>query len=143
MREREREGGERERENHIATLKIIIEYSIEWQSPLYIYFIDFVKAFDSVDRDVAWMLMHHYGMPATFVKLIQQTYENSTCQVIHNGKLSETFEVKTGVRQGCILSTLICIMVLTQRKQTNTWLRLESTKKKNRQTQNYLEEINS
>ena len=53
--------------------------------------------------------MHHYGIPTKFVTLIQQMYENSTCQVIHNGKLSETFEVKTGVRQGCILSSLISL----------------------------------
>ena len=47
-----------------------------------------------------------------FVTLIQQMYENSTCQVIHNEKLSKTSEVKTGVRQGCILSTLMFIMVI-------------------------------
>ena len=98
--------------DHIATLRIIIEQSIEWQSPLYINFIDFEKAFDRVDRDVIWMLTHHYGIPAKFVTLIQQMYENSTCQVIHNGKLCETFEVKTGVRQGCILSSLMFIMVI-------------------------------
>ena len=98
--------------DHIATLRIIIEQSIEWQSPLYINFTDFEKAFDSVDRDVIWMLMHHYGIPAKFVTLIQQMYENSTCQVIHDGKLSETFEVKTGIRQGCILSPLNFIMVI-------------------------------
>ena len=83
--------------DHIATLRIIIEQSTEWQSLLYINFIDFEKTFESVDRDVIWMLMHHYGIPVKFVTLIQQMYENSSCQVIHNGKLSETFEVKTGV----------------------------------------------
>ena len=36
--------------NHIATLRIIIEQSTEWQSPLYINFIDFEKVFDSIDR---------------------------------------------------------------------------------------------
>ena len=36
--------------DHIATQSIIIEQSIKWQSPLYINFIDFEKAFDSVDR---------------------------------------------------------------------------------------------
>nr|CAH8861970.1 unnamed protein product [Trichobilharzia regenti] len=30
---------------------IIIEQSLEWQSPLYLNFIDFEKAFDSVDRE--------------------------------------------------------------------------------------------
>ena len=50
--------------DHIATLRIIIEQSIEWQSPLYINFTDFEKAFDSVDTDVIWMLMHHHGILA-------------------------------------------------------------------------------
>ena len=34
---------------HIATLRII-EQSIEWQSPLYLTFVDFEKALDSIDR---------------------------------------------------------------------------------------------
>ena len=42
--------------------------------------------------------MHQYRIAAKFVTRIQQMYENSTCQVIHNGKPSETFEVKTGLR---------------------------------------------
>jgi len=36
--------------NHIATLSIIIEQSIEWSSSLYTCFFDFEKAFDSVDK---------------------------------------------------------------------------------------------
>ena len=51
--------------------------------------------------------MHHYGIPAKFVTLIQVI-----SQVINHGKLSEIFEVKTGVRQGCILSPFIFIMVI-------------------------------
>ena len=75
----------------------------------------------SVDRDVIWLLTHHYGIPAKCVTLIQQMNENSTCQVIHNGKLSETFEAKTDVRQGYILSPLIVIMVID-------WIRRETVK---------------
>nr|CAH8856167.1 unnamed protein product [Trichobilharzia regenti] len=40
--------------DQIATLRIIIEQNLEWQSPLYLNFIDFEKAFDSVDRKVIW-----------------------------------------------------------------------------------------
>ena len=56
--------------DHIATLRIIIEQSKEWQTPLYLNFIDFEKAFDSVDRNVIWQLMHHYRIP----QLIQDLY---------------------------------------------------------------------
>ena len=37
--------------DQIATLRIIIELSVEWQSSLYISFIDFEKALDSVNRE--------------------------------------------------------------------------------------------
>ena len=46
------------------------------------------------------------------IHLIQQLYENAACQVIHNGKLTEPFEVKTGVRQGCLLSPMIFLIVV-------------------------------
>ena len=36
--------------DQIASLRIIMEQSLEWNSPLYISFIDYEKAFDSVDR---------------------------------------------------------------------------------------------
>nr|KAG5711950.1 hypothetical protein BaRGS_026391 [Batillaria attramentaria] len=98
--------------DHIATMRIIIEQSLEWQTPLYSTFVDFQKAFDSVDREVIWKLMSHYGFPPKFVNIIRQLYEDATCQVTHDGKLTEPFTVRTGVRQGCILSPTIFLMVV-------------------------------
>ena len=45
---------ERSCTDQIATLRIITEQSLEWNSGLYLAFIDFEKAFDSVDRDAMW-----------------------------------------------------------------------------------------
>ena len=56
--------------------------------------------------------MYHYGFPPKFVAIIQQLYEDATCQVIHDGKLTEPFSVQTGVRQGCLLSPTIFLMVV-------------------------------
>ena len=106
--------------DHIATMRIIIEQSLEWQTPLYSVFVDFQKAFDSVDRDVIWRLMHHYGFPPKFITIIQQLYENASCQVIHDGKLTEPFSVQTGVRQGCLLSPTIFLLVVD-------WIMRQST----------------
>ena len=39
--------------DQIATLRIIIEQSLEWNSPLYVNFVDYEKAFDSVHRETA------------------------------------------------------------------------------------------
>ena len=40
--------------DQIAMLRIILEQSLEWNSPLYINFVDYEKAFDSVDRQTLW-----------------------------------------------------------------------------------------
>ena len=98
--------------DHIATLRIIIEQSIEWQSSLYITFVDFEKAFDSLDREVMWSLMGHYGIPQKFISIIKEMYQDSTCRVIHNGKLTDSFDIKTGVKQGCLLSPIIFLMAI-------------------------------
>ncbi len=44
----------------IFILRNILEQCIEWQATLYINFIDFEKAFDSVHRDSLWEIMRQY-----------------------------------------------------------------------------------
>ena len=43
----------------VFILRNIIEQSIEWQAPLYINFVDFTKAFDSLDRSRLWKILRH------------------------------------------------------------------------------------
>lgn len=46
--------------DQIATLRIIIEQSIEFQTSLHLNFVDFEKVFDSIDHLVLWTLLRHY-----------------------------------------------------------------------------------
>ncbi len=103
---------ERSCTDQIATLRIIIEQSVEWNSPLYINFIDFEKAFDSIDRESLWQLMKHYGIPDKYIRLIKNTYTGMQCQVLHGGGASPKFEVRTGVRQGCLLSPFLFLIAI-------------------------------
>ena len=89
--------------DQIASLRIIVEQSLEWNSPLYINFIDYEKAFDSVDRETLWKLLRHYGVPKKIISLIRCTFQDMSCKIADAGQLSESFEVKTGVWQGCLL----------------------------------------
>jgi hypothetical protein len=98
--------------DQIASLRIIVEQSLEWNSPLYINFIDYEKAFDSVDRETLWKLMRHYGIPEKLVSLVRATYEDMQCKVEHAGQMSDSFEVKTGVRQGCLLSPFLFLLAI-------------------------------
>ena len=84
-----------------------MEQTIEWSSPLYLLFVDFEKAFDSVDREAMWRILRHYGIPDKIINMLKVQYEGFTCQVLHGGTMTEPIEVKTGVRQGCLLSPLL------------------------------------
>ena len=80
--------------------------------PLYINFIDYEKAFDNVDRETMWKLLRHYGFPKKIISLIRCTFQDMSCKIVHAGQLSESFEVKTGVRQGCLLSPFLFLLVI-------------------------------
>ena len=49
--------------DQIETMRIILEQSLEWQSPVYIKFIDFKKAFNMIDRSTMWRIIRHYVIP--------------------------------------------------------------------------------
>lgn len=97
--------------DHIATLRIIVEQSLEWNSSLYVTFIDFEKAFDSVDHTTLWKNLNYYSIPEKFTNLIKASYNNSTIRVIHDGQLSEPFQARPGVHQCCLLSPLLFLLV--------------------------------
>ena len=75
-------------------------------------FIDCGKAFDSVDRDTLWQVMRPYSIPEKFISLIKTIYQGILCRVVHGGQLSEKFEVTADVRQGCLLSPFLFLLVI-------------------------------
>lgn len=98
--------------DQINTLRIIIEQSVELRSPLYLLFVDYEKAFDSVNRECIWAELRNIGVPDKIISLIRKSYEAFECKVLHEGKLSEPFKTQSGVRQGCLLSPLIFLVVM-------------------------------
>jgi len=64
-------------------------------------FVDYEKAFNNLDRNVLWDLMANYGIPSKIISLvIKNTYEGANCRILHEGDLTESFSIKSGVRQG-------------------------------------------
>ncbi|VDO84135.1 unnamed protein product [Schistosoma margrebowiei] len=106
--------------DQIATLRIIVEQPIEWNLLLYINFIDYEKAFDNVDRITLWKLLRHYGVPQKIVNIIRNSYDGLNCKIVHGGQLTKSFEVKTGVRQGCLFSPFLFLLVIDWIMKTST-----------------------
>ena len=81
-------------------------------------FVDFKKAYDSIDRNTLIKVMEEFGIDDKSIKLIQQTLTNTRSQVKFLGEWSEPFEIVTGVRQGDGLSPILfnCILEKTIRE---------------------------
>ena len=105
---------------HIFTLRQILEQCQEWKTPCYVNFIDFEKAFDSIHRESLWCILRHYGIPCMIVTIIKMLYEGFKSKVICGQNLTEEFDIKTGVKQGCILSPfLFCLAIDWIMKRTD------------------------
>ena len=98
--------------DQVFILRNIIEQSHEWQSSLYLNFIDFEKAFESVHTDSLWIIMKAYGIPLKIVELVKALYNNFECAVIEESELTEWFKIETGVKQGCNLSGFLFLLVI-------------------------------
>ena len=90
--------------DQIFTLHNIIEQCTEWQRQLYINYVNFEKAFDSIHRECLWRILRAYGIPQQIVLVIKSFYNNFKGRV---GNSESSFDVKTCVRQGCPMSALL------------------------------------
>jgi hypothetical protein len=98
--------------DQIFALRQIIDKVTALKEPLLINFIDFRKAFDCIHRMSVWNILRCYGIPEKVIKVIQSFYEDSRCAVRADGEVGEWFQIITGVRQGCVLSPMIFLLVM-------------------------------
>merc|ERR1712030_212411 len=78
--------------------------------PLYLAFIDFKKAYDSIDRRKLIELLVDYKVNPQIIDIIVQMY-NEDYTVIQLGNMKQKINVTGGIRQGCCISTLLFKMV--------------------------------
>ena len=90
--------------DQIFVLRNIIEQCTKWQRELYINFADFQKAFDSIHRECLWKILRSYGIPSKITSIIKSFYHNFSCSIQNSNIM---FPVKTGVRQGCVMSSFL------------------------------------
>ncbi|XP_039403554.1 uncharacterized protein LOC120409474, partial [Mauremys reevesii] len=98
--------------DQIFVLRMIMEQSLEWNSPLFINYLDFKKAFDSIRHPSLWNILKTYGFPPKVINILKDMYADNKCCVHHEGQWSEWFHVRTGVRQGCVISPILFLVVI-------------------------------
>lgn len=96
----------------IFALRNIINKTIDCNMPVYLHFIDFQKAFDSIHRDTMWKIVKSYGIPTKLINVMKAIYEDTKCCIRVGDSDTRGFKIETGVRQGCILSPFLFILTI-------------------------------
>ena len=98
--------------DHIYVLTTVIRNRKLQGRQTFLCYVDFSKAFDSVNRDCLWFKLMNIGIHGNILNLIKSMYENLEACVRVNGQLTDWFSVNSGVRQGDNLApTLFAIFV--------------------------------
>ena len=96
--------------DHIFVLRNLLEQCHEWQRKLLVNIVDLYKAFDSLHRCSLWEMLRNYGIPNKTVQLIKQLYANFSCTI--NSEADSSYLVKSGLRQGCAMSSVLFIIAI-------------------------------
>ncbi|BHF64437.1 hypothetical protein SprV_0200744100 [Sparganum proliferum] len=71
---------------------------------LYSSVADLTKAFDTVNREGLWKIIHKFGCPKGFNQMMRQLHSGMIARVTDNEAVSEAFSVTNRVKQGCVLA---------------------------------------
>ncbi|XP_072172338.1 uncharacterized protein [Diadema setosum] len=95
-----------------STLNIVIEINSLNKMQTFVAYLDAAKAFDTVWHNGLLLKLFKAGVHGSLWLLVRNLYEGLTAKVWWNGRTSEPFHVRQGVRQGGILSPLLYLVYI-------------------------------
>ena len=97
---------------NLLLVKEMIEYCNEEDIEGSMIMMDFMKAYDRIDRGAMMETLKTMGFGDKIIGTVKVLYAQSIARLVMNGEMGEIFETKGGVRQGCPLSPYLFIIVL-------------------------------
>uniref|UniRef100_A0A4X1W0R5 RNA-directed DNA polymerase n=2 Tax=Sus scrofa TaxID=9823 RepID=A0A4X1W0R5_PIG len=74
--------------------------------------VDAEKAFDKIQHPFLIKTLQNVGIEGTYLNIMKAIYDKPTANIILNGEKLKGFPLRSGVRQGCLLSPLLFNIVL-------------------------------
>ena len=92
--------------DHLHAVTQVLEKTTEYNIPLYMAFVDYEKAFDSIQHRAVFEALRAHGVQEKYINIMKETYADGTAQ-IRTEKLSGKTKIMKGVRQGDTLSPVM------------------------------------
>lgn len=102
--------------NNIRLVLDLIDYTDLCDDESFILFLDFRKAFDTVEHNFMFQALDRFGFGPYFCTAIKTLYKNANCSIKLPFGTSPRFELNRGIRQGCPVSPylfLLCTQLLS------------------------------
>ena len=91
----------------LFSIQVLIQRCRDVNVDVYACFVDYEKAFDTVQHDKLIAILNDIGLDGRDIRIIANLYWNQTADIRINGQTSEEVPIMRGVRQGCVLSPLL------------------------------------
>lgn len=109
--------------DQIFILRQILEKGLEFNIDTVHMFIDFKSAYDSIIRVKLYEALYSLEIPRKLIDLVMMTMKNVRCRIKIQNNISESLEVRNGLRQGDALACLlfnICLEKAVRDANINT-----------------------
>ena len=110
---------------NIRLIEDLLEYTKRFKIEGAIIFLDFRKAFDSLEWTFMIETLNRFNFGPNFTSWIKTLYCKPIAFIKNNGWISEEFLLSRGIRQGCPVSALLFILSIEtlsmKIKQSNTY----------------------
>ena len=100
--------------DQIFTLTALVQKQLLRHRKLYAAFIDFRKAFDSVNRNKLWDVLFKSGIKGKMLRALQSMYSVVKAKVRVGGDLTESFLCPRGLKQGEICSPILFSLYINE-----------------------------
>ena len=94
----------------IFVVQQLFEKAREHQESLFTLIVDLRRAYNSVPRVALWYVLGRCGVPPQMLRIVRSFHEDMQAEVRVGGVLSDTFKVRSGLRQGCTLAPMLFII---------------------------------
>lgn len=99
-------------QDNIFTLTSLIQIQNFKKRKSYLIFVDFKKAFDTVNHNLLWKKLYKLGVSSNIIRIVRNLYKIANIVVDLEGQLSKPVKINKGVLQGDPLSALAFILFI-------------------------------